>query len=585
MHKIIRTIRFALPVVVLLLSLSCGGEKKAVPGENRDTAAQGKSGGSVTYRVISAPDTFNYLMADDEPSLIVAFYLLNSRLIDFDHRSRSYIPALAESWNTGPDGRTVDIKLREGLKFSDGDDLTTEDVVFTLKAIYDERTNSPAFRDSLLIDGKPIEARVIDGVRMQLVFPKPVATVETYLTNFGVLPSHALKDHLDGGKLAEVWKTDADPKTVIGGGPFIVESVAPGERVTLSRNPHYWKKDTGGAQLPYLDKVVVEVVQDPNNAISKLLQSQLDIVDKIRPADYASLVSESAGAKAVDLGPGMATDYLWFNLNQAKSSGERLDNKAKYKWFGDKRFRQAVAYAIDRNSIAANALRGLATPLYGFVSPANQALIDKNLPNREYDLEKARQLLKSAGFTSTGSDSSQELKDSDGNPVEFTLIVPAGNEPRMLMATVIQEDLARLGIKMQIAPIEMPSLSERWAKSFDYDAILLGLAVTDYEPSSFANFLLSSGAVHQWRPLQKTPATDWESKVDLLFNQQAIERDAGKRAALFSEIQQTISEESPIIPVVVRHVLCAANTRIGNYAPSVIMPNSMWNADELFIKQ
>lgn len=584
MHNPIRIRIFALLVVFSILTTACKTDKEIRPSEKKDEIQHGKSGGTIVYRALSTPKTFNYLMADDEPTVVTSFFLLNSRLIDFDHRSNSYVPSLAESWNTSTDGRTVDIKLREGLKFSDGDDLTAEDVVFTLRAIYDERTNSPAFRDSLLVDGKPIEAKVSDDLRLQLIFPKQVAVAETYLINFAVLPSHVLKTDLDNGKLAEVWKVDADPKSIVTSGPFVVESAMPGVRVTLARNPHFWKRDATGTQLPYLDKLIVEAVDDPNNAFTRLLQNELDIVDKIRPVDYAALVSESPSVKAVDLGPGMATDYLWFNLNKAKSTGERLDGTPKFKWFSDRKFRQAISYAVDRGSIASSALRGLATPLYGFVSPANRAWAEANLVKREYDLEKARQLLKEAGFRFLGSDSAPELIDESGNRVEFTLVVPAGNEPRILMAGIIQEDLSQLGIKMQTAPIDMQNLTERWTRSFDYDAILLGLAVTDYEPSSFANFLLSSGATHQWQPLQKAPATEWESRVDLLFNQQAVERDPAKRAALFAEIQQIVVEESPIIPIVTRHVLSAVSTRIGNYAPSVVMPNSVWNAEELFIK-
>lgn len=535
--------------------------------------------------MISSPTTFNYLVASDEPTAVTSFFLLQSRLLDFDHRNRTYVPALAESWRVGPDGRTVDLILREGLTFSDGDPLTAEDVVFTLRAIYDERTGAVAFRDSLLISGEPIDAKAFDNRHVQLIFPRRVAAVENYLVNFAILPSHVLKEHLESGNLAKVWKIDSDPRSVVTSGPFVVQSATPGESITLARNPHYWRKDSSGTQLPYLDKLVLRIIEDPNNTLSKLLQNEVDMVDRIRPADYASLVSGTASQKPVDMGPGMATDYLWFNLNKNKTSGESLDDKPKYRWFSDKRFRQAVSHAVDRTTIASTTLRGLATPLYGFVSPASHGWADPNIPKIGFDLEKSRKLLTEAGFTLKESDTARELFDAEGNLIEFSLLLPAGNEPRQLMASIIQQDLARLGIKMSIVPIEIQGLSERWARSFDYDAVLLGLAVTDFEPSSFANFLLSSGPAHQWQPAQKTPATEWEARIDSLFGMQAVEADRMKRAALFSEIQKLISEESPIIPIAARHVVSVAGSRIGNYSPSVVMPNSLWNVDELFIKE
>ena len=570
-------------LLICILGSSCGGSRATLPGTAPDSKTTGTRGGSVAYKFTSPPTTFNYLLAADEPTVITSFFLLNSRLIDFDHRTQKYIPALAESWKTADDGVTVDIKLQSGLKFSDGSDLTSDDVVFTLRAIYDERTHAVAWKDSMLIDGKPIVGSATDKLNLKFVLPEKVAAVENYLVNLAVLPHQALKADFEAGKLAESWKINADPKSIVTSGPFMVESASAGERVTLVRSPYFWKKDGAGIQLPYLDKLVLEVVPDANNAIARLNQNTLDIVDRIRPGDYAAIKSTRGTVNAVDIGPGLGTDHLWFNLNKAKANGERLDASPKYAWFSDKRFRQAVSMAIDRNTIATTTLRGLATPLFGFVSPGNRIWSDPAVPKTEYNLEKAGQLLTDAGFTKRGEPA--ELFDQKNNRVEFTLIVPAENEPRKLMAALIQQDLASLGIKMQIAPVEFQNVTERWVKSFDYDAILLGLSITDTEPSSYGNFLLSGAATHQWQPVQKTPSSDWEKRIDQLFAEQAREADPQKRAGLFNEIQKIMAVELPVIPIVSRHVVSAANTRIGNYAPSPIVPYSLWNAEELFIRQ
>ncbi len=138
---------------------------------------------------------------------------------------------------------------------------------------------------------------------------------------------------------------------------------------------------------------------------------------------------------------------------------------------------------------------------------------------------------------------------------------------------------------MQIAPVEFQNVTERWVKSFDYDAILLGLSITDTEPSSYGNFLLSGAASHQWQPDQKAPSSEWEKRIDQLFAEQAGESDPQKRAALFNEIQKIMADEMPVIPIVARHVVSASNARIGNYSPSPILPYSLWNVEELFIGQ
>lgn len=573
---------------VLVLISGCGAPPTA-PASNTASATKfedrvaGKPGGTLTVRLTAAPKTFNYLMAADEPSILTGLFLLSSRPIEFDHRSQKYVGALAETWSTA-DGQTVDLKLREGLKFSDGKPLTADDVVFSLKAIYDEKTDSPAFKDAMLVNGKPIEAKRVDDLKLQLVFPEKVAAVENYLDNLGVLPKHLLEAELNAGKLAEAWKITADPKTIATSGAFTVEASTPGESVTLKKNPHYYKKDEKGTSLPYLEKLVIQIVPDPNNTFASLSQGSLDIADRIRGTDFATLSTQTGAVRAYDLGPGLGTDHIWFNLNPATGDGKPLNNTPKFRWFSNKLFRQAVSTAIDRNTISTITLKGLATPLYGFVSPANRAWANANLAKSAYDVEKTKSLLKEAGFVQRGTPEAPEFFDAENNRLEFTLLVPAENEQRKLIAAVVQEDLAKVGIKMQVVAIENTGVTERWSKTFDYDAMLFGLSVSGIDPTSYANFLLSGASVHQWYPNQKSPATEWEAKIDKLFAEQARETDAAKRAAIFNEIQAIIAEEAPIIPITARHIVTAANTRLGNYAPSSIFPYSIWNADELFIK-
>lgn len=579
--------RLAVFLSFSLFLLSCGQP----PASNTATDSKfapkvaGTRGGTLTYRITSPPKTFNYLVADDESSILTAFYLLNSRPMEFDHATQKYRAALAESWTFGADRQTVDLKLREGLKFSDGHPITTEDLAFSLAAMYDERTLAASWKDSMSVNDKPIATKIIDERNMQFIFPEPVAALENYLDNLAVLPKHMLNGDFVSGKLAESWKITAAPETIVTSGPFTVESAGAGDRIVLKRNPNYWRKDEKGTQLPYLDQLALEIVSDSNHALVRLNQNTLDIVDRIRPADYASLINSQGPVKAYDLGPGLGVDHIWFNLNKTTPDGKPVGSPIKYAWFSDKRFRKAISAAVDRTSIATSTLQGLATPLYGFVSPANRAWIDPNLPKIEYDLKRADQLLSEAGFVKRGTPQAPELLDPQGNRVEFSLMVPAENEPRKLMAGVVQEDLGKLGIKMNVVPVESQAVSVAWNKSYDYDAILLGLTVSGIEPTTYANFLLSNAAVHQWQPSQKTPATEWEAKVDKLFAEQAGEGDPQKRAATFNEIQRIVAEESPVIPIVSRHIVSAANTRLGNYSPSSMFPYSISNIDEIFVKQ
>ncbi len=545
----------------------------------------GTRGGSVKYRLEAPPKTFNYLMASDVASLVVSFYLLGGRLVEFNHDEQRYVPSVAESWKLGGDGRTVEVSLRDGLKFSDGQPLTAEDVAFTFRALYDERTASPLFRSAMLVGERPIEVSAVDRRNLRLTFPEPVAAPENYLSNLAVLPRHKLEESFKGGTLRDAYALTSDPQSIVTSGAFAVESAQPGERVTLKRNPHYWKKDAAGTQLPYLDSLTVEVVSDANNAVTRLQQSALDIIDRIRPTDYAALRGGDGSTRAFDNGPGLSTDHLWFNLNPGASNNKPFVEPQRSAWFGDVRFRRAVAHAVDREAIASSTLQGLATPLYGFVSPGNRTWGASDVPKIEYDLEKSRALLREAGFETRGGGDAPELYDAKGNRVEFMLIVQAENEPRVKMATVIQEDLAQLGIRMQVAPIETGELTRRISQSFDYEAALFGTAVSEPDPSSYTNFLRSNSATHQWFPKQTAPTTEWERRVDELVLMQSRERDVERRKAIFRDVQIILAEQMPVVPIVARHVATAANKRIGNYRPSTVVPFSLWNVEELFLRQ
>lgn len=581
--------RFTLVALVVLVPAAAGCQAHKTPTTTPNAVASrerlnGKRGGTLSYRVASPPKTFNYLKAADEASLIVAFYLMGGRLVEFDHETQSYVPGLAERWKVGIDGRNVEVTLRDGISFSDGHPLTAEDVIFTFHALYDERTAAPVFRDAMLIGGRKIEASVVDARQLRLVFPEPVAAPENYLSNLAVLPRHILEADFNKGTLGDAYSLATDPQLIVTAGAFTVQEAAPGERITLKRNLRYWKKDPVGTALPYLDQLVIEVISDPNNAIVRLEQGTLDIFDRIRPSDYAALHSKSGTVRAVEAGPGLYTDHLWFNLRADTQDGKPVENAVKRAWFRDVRFRRAVSHAVDRETIATVTLQGLASPLYGFVSPGNRAWVARDLTHTVYDLDKARGLLREAGFTLRGAQDRPELYDAKNNRVELTLIVPVESQPRVMMATVVQEDLARLGIMLHVAPLEFGELTRRISQSYDYDAALLGTSISEPDPSAYVNFLRSDSASHQWYPKQANPATEWEARIDHLLKLQANETNPSRRYAIFHEIQMVLAEQLPVIPLVARHLAVASNQRVGNGRPSPILPYSLWNAEELFVR-
>jgi peptide/nickel transport system substrate-binding protein len=182
-----------------------------------------------------------------------------------------------------------------------------------------------------------------------------------------------------------------------------------------------------------------------------------------------------------------------------------------------------------------------------------------------------------AGFRLEGG----TLHDSSGKPVEFTVITNAGNKSREQMATMIQQDLTQIGIKVNLVTLDFPSLIERITRTYDYEACLLGLVNTDLDPSSQMNVWLSSAENHQWNPRQPSPATAWEAELDRLMRAQASATTDKARKVDFDRVQQIVAEQQPFIYLVNKDAMSAVSLAVVSSSPSVLDPHVFWNAELL----
>ncbi len=528
----------------------------------------GTSGGRLIVADRATPKTFNFLHAGDLVSATVASYLMTSHLVEFDHDTQKYVPGLAESWQSSDEGKTVIVKLREGLKFSDGAPLTAEDIIFTLKVATDEKSGS-LFRESYMIGGKPLQATKIDDRTVRFQLPRAAAAFESLLSTFGVLPRHKLENNFN----PKTWDITVSPNDLAVTGAYTLKEFVPDQRTILTRNPHYYKKDKSGIQLPYLDEIVIEAIKDPNTALLKFQQGEVELMDNIAPANFAVLKQQTpAGTSVKDYGASMTSDFLWFNVNEAAVPA------MKRAWFNDIRFKQAIAHALDRKTMIDNVLRGLGTPLNGIVSPANKTWGSSEVASYDFNLQKAKDLLTEAGFAQRDNG----LFDKGGNAVEITLIVDESVAVRKAMAAIIQEDLAKLGIKINVAPLEKNAFMEMIEKKLSYDAALHGSAATDTDPSTLLMGLKTGGAQRYWNIGEKQATQQWEKDFDRFADEQDTTIDPTLRKNKFGEAQKLFATQLPMIPLVVRNFASGAKSNLGNYRPSVVMPRSLWNAEELF---
>jgi peptide/nickel transport system substrate-binding protein len=537
-------------------------------------------GGRKTGRFIDAtysePKTFNYLLAS-EVSSTDHLSLVFTTLVFRNPETLEFEPSLAESWDADPNGRRWTFHLRKGAKWSDGQPLTAQDVVFTFDLIYDK--NIPAsLREGLTFAGKFLAYRAIDDDTVEFSAPMRVGPLLAAVSTAPILPKHKLEAIWKAGKFNSAWALNTPPTELVGNGPFTIAKYTPGQSLIFKRNPYYWRKAADGRQLPYLDGGVSQIVPDRNTLVLRFQSKETDYV-WLRPEDWAPLQSgkSSGGYETFNSGPAWAFTYLSFNVNPAN---RRLPDY-KRAWFQKKEFRQAIAYALDRDNMAATVLRGMGRAIWSPVSPADRVFFKKDLPPMAYDPAKAGALLAGMGLSKKNGDG--VLVDDAGHPVEFTLLTNNNNSVRLALCTAIQENLRKIGVKVIVMPVEFNSLVEKLRATYDWEADVLGFTTTA-EPYNGRNIWMSSGILHIWHPLQKTPDTPWEAEIDRLFDAAAAEPDVQKRKALYDRWQEIMYEQQPMIMLVTEDALSAVRNRLAGVRPNPLpgptLPLIRWNCYE-----
>lgn len=555
------------------LSSQAGEERMIADG------APGHAGGRLVVALRSEPKTLNPAMAVDETSRDV-IRCLTADLIHINRGSLKTEPSLAKSWNVSRDGRQYTLELRRGLRFSDGEPFTADDVIFSFQVYLDEKVDSSQ-RDLLVVGGKPIVVVKVDAYTVRFELAQPYAAAERLFDGVAILPRHLLESSYRNGSFSQVWSLSMAPNQFAGLGPFRLKEYVPGQRVVLERNPYYWKADRAGNQLPYLNEVVFLFVPSEDAQVIRFESGDTDVLSRFSAENFAVLQKQQSvkGYHLDDLGSGLEYNFLFFNLNDLASKG--LPEIAKKQvWFQDVRFRQAVSAAIDRDGIVRLVYSGRAAPIWDQVTPGNKLWLNEKIAHPARSLDRARQLLQSAGF----SWSSGALVDSHGNPVEFSILTSSSNAQRMRMATIIQDDLSQLGMSVQVVPLEFHAMVDRLQNSYNYEAAVMGLVSGDADPTSEMNVWLSSGETHLWHPNQDKPATPWESEMDGLMQQQLVTLDYAQRKHLYDRVQEIVAEKLPVICLVSPNILVAAANRVGNFRPGILVPYALWNIEQLYVQ-
>ena len=506
------------------------------------------------FSVAGEPETFDALHVAEENSEVVR-YLTGGVLVHVNPLTDRVEPELAESWTLSDGGRAITFRLRAGLRFSDGASLTATDVARTLNMALDPKQAAPAGDPFRSERGNP-DIRVVSAREIAIRYPQPKPDVDRLFDTFAIAPLNR------GANLGTL------PPSA---GPFYVAEYRPGDYVRLARNPHYWKRDPAGRQLPYLNSIRIDIQPNHDIELARFLRGETHLINKLSPENFDRVAKEMPGALR---NPTVSLDseFLWFNNAPSTAVPEW-----KRKWFASATFRHAVSASIQRDDIARIVYRGHAHPAAGSVSAANRFWFNSALKPLPFDPQSALRLLGAEGFTLRDS----VLRDRDGHPVEFSLITNAGNRQREAMATVIQDDLRKMGIQVNIVTLDFGSLIERISKSAQYEACLLGLANVAIDPAEQMNIWLSSGAQHAWWPSEKSPATPWEAQIDRFALLQASEPSRDLRKKAFDQVQRIAVEQEPILYLVNPDHLVAISPSLKSVQPVAAPPQILWNIEWL----
>lgn len=500
------------------------------------------------FSIPADPKTFDALHVSDQSSETIRF-LTGGVLLRIDRVTDRLEPELAESWKITDGGRAIAFHLRSGLKFSDGSSLTAADVARTLTTALDSKQASPV-GDTLRSEKGDPDVHVTSPLDITIRYPQPKAGIDRVFDQISIVPA-------------------TPARLPCSAGPFFVAAYKPGESVILQRNPNYWKRGR-----PELDSIRVDIQANREIELARFLRGEIQLILKVEPEAFDRVKKENPGA-ARNLGASLDPEFMWFNMSPSAPIPEY-----RKKWFSSAAFRHAISESIHRDDLARVVYRGYAHPAAGPISSSNHFWFNSSLKPLPYDPQAAMRNLAADGFVLRDG----VLRDREGHEVEFSIVTNSGNRARAATAAFIQDDLRKVGIRVNVVTLDFGSLVERISRTFNYEAALLGYSNIDVDPIEDMNVWLSSGPQHGWWPLQKSPATPWEARIDQLELAQASQPDRLLRKKSMDEVQRIAVEQEPYIYLVYPDYLAAISPSLRGAQPVALPPQVFWNIESLSFK-
>ncbi len=517
---------------LLIISLAgvslfgCKGKPESTDGRSLvSITGEPAYGDTLIEGSIGEPSVLIPMLAGDSASHEVAGLVFNG-LVKYD-TDLSIIGDLAESWDISKDGLVITFHMKKGVKWTDGVEFTANDVMFGYKTIVDEKTPTAYSEDFKQVK----KAEVIDEYTFRVTYEKPFAPALSTWGNLVVLPKHLLEDK-------DIIKSPLgrDP---VGMGPYKLDRWISGQELILDSNRDYFEG------RPYIDQYMYRIIPDRATMFLELQTGGVDMMD-LTPVQYTKQTNTEYFRKNFQKFryPQFVYTYMGFNL--------------KHPFFQDRRVRQAIAYAIDKSEIVDVVLFGLGSPATGPYVP-NTWPYNQNVKKYEYDPEKARQLLKEAGWEDRDG-----VLEKDGMPFRFTILTNMGNALRMNTATIIQWRLAKVGIKVDIKALEWSTFVNEFIDKRRFEAVILGWQISP-DPDQYDIWYSGKTKEKEFNFVSYN-----NPEVDALLEKGRRTFDIEERKKDYFRIQEILAEDQPYIFLYVPDATPIVHARFKGIKPSPI---------------
>jgi peptide/nickel transport system substrate-binding protein len=530
----------ALCIGLLLSLLGACSKRDIAPQALLDAPYPVESGGTMVDAMSGEPSGLIPMIAGESAASAIASHIFNS-LLRYD-RNLEPEGELAKSWQISKDQKTITFKLKPNLKWADGAQLTSADVLFTWRLVTDDKTRTPYASDYKLVT----KTETPDAQTFRVSYAQPYAPALDSWAGLQILPKHLL-EHEDINNTPFARKP-------VGSHYYQLESWSNGERISLVSNPNA----TQGQ--PKIDRLVSRFIPDPASQFLELMADNIDVMN-LNPIQYARIVParpEMTKKIALYKELGNGYTYLGFNLKRAP--------------FNDVRVRQAINYAIDKQELIDGVLLGLGEPVAAPYKPGTR-WVNPQLKPYAYDPAKAKQLLKEAGFEDHDGDG---ILDRNGKPLAFEILTNQ-NKQREMSAVLIQRRLKDIGIDAKIRVLEWASFLGRYIKPGDFDVVVLGWSLS-LDPDQYSIWHSSQNKPGQFNFINYN-----NPQVDKLLEQGRLELDQDKRMKIYHEFSRILLEDSPIVYLYEGYGLPAIHKRIRGIDNPAPPAGIGWNSQDWYI--